>query len=150
MGKSCKSHSNSLDECYPTLHNNHKNDKNRSKTSRFAKNKAANTKEQLKLDRKEANKIITKSRNKKRCQKEKESGIRTAQEEKEASELADYADHLLYEELKINLERWERRHISWVALRGGYIRLNHWDDLDKINHWIDNWDKTKHWLDNWE
>lgn len=129
MEKSGKSRTICLNERHPALHTNYKNDKFRTKSGvakRFAKIARFNTevKVQMKLDREKAKKIITKSRNTKRRLKAKESGIRTAEEEKDASQLADYADQLLYDEFLLNEERKEL----------GYhmVHFNHWDDWENI------------------
>ena len=109
-------------ECHPTLSTNHKKDKNKLKKYAKITSYNAEVKVQLKRDLLNAKKKIAKSRDTKRRLKAKESGIRTAKEEKDASQLADYADQLIYEERKVNLNK----------AGTGKIQLNHWDDWDDI------------------
>ena len=126
MGKSfCVS----VDDSYPALRANHKNDKKRPK-SRVAMKHAkiskfnAESKVKLKLTRIQDDKKITKSRRTKQRLKSKESGIRTAEEEKSASQLADYADQLIHEESSLNKEGTCK------------IQLNYWDDWEDIESLI--------------
>ena len=112
----------SLNERHPTLSTNHKKDKNKLKKYAKTTSHNAEVKVQMKRDLLNAKKKIAKSRATKRRLKAKESGIRTAKEEKDASQLADYADQLIYEERKVNLNK----------AGTGKIQLNHWDDWDDI------------------
>ena len=95
MGKSGKILAVPRDDAYATLHINYKNDKKRSSKTRLAKKLAkiakfnAKAKVQLKFERNQDSKKITKSRATKRRLKSMEGGIKTPAEECDASNEAD-------------------------------------------------------------
>ena len=95
MGKSGKILAVPRDDAYATLHINHKNGKKRSSKTRVAKKLAkiakfnVKAKVQLKFERNQDSKKITKSRATKRRLKSMEGGIKTPAEECDASNEAD-------------------------------------------------------------
>ena len=109
MGKSGKILAVPRDDAYATLHINYKNDKKRSSKTRVAKKLAkiakfnAKAKVQLKFERNQDSKKITKSRATKRRLKSMEGGIKTPAEECDASNEADYVD------CEIGEEKWDQK-----------------------------------------
>ena len=105
-----KSHTISLVENHPNLRTNHKNDKKRSSKTRVAKKLAkiakfnAKAKVQLKFERNQDSKKITKSRATKRRLKSMEGGIKTPAEEYDASNEADCVV------CEIEEEKWDQKH----------------------------------------
>ena len=98
-------------EPYPSLRRKHKNDKKRSSKTRVAKKLAKitkfrpHTKVQIKFERNQVSKKITKSRTTKRRLKSMECGVKTPEEECDASNEADCVD------FTIGMENYERKYM---------------------------------------
>ena len=123
-----KSHTISLVENHPNLRTNHKNGKKRSSKTRVAKKLAkiakfnAKAKVQLKFERNQDSKKITKSRATKRRLKSMEGGIKTPAEEYDASNEADCVDCEIGEEKRDKKEQEQEKQkqegqILWAKRR---------------------------------
>ena len=111
MGKSGKILAVPRDDAYATLRINYKNDKKRSSKTRVAKKLAKiakfrpHTKVQIKFERNQVSKKITKSRTTKRRLKSMECGVKTPEEECDACNEADCVD------FTIGMENYERKYM---------------------------------------